>query len=283
MEIVSKCISDINPITITIYRFSIGCITLAVFTFFYNKKILLDCFKYKKSFFYNTLFIGVLNVCISMLALQWAVYYAKASIVAIIISSNPIFVCIFSAYLLKEKFSLKTIIMLIVGSCGLFLVIFEEFLLTTNVENMYYGILFAIIASITYALYTTLSIKEIVKTNTLIINIISFFFGSIVLFLYAMITNINLSIPTDSSTLVYLLYLGIFVSGIAYFLFFTGLKNLHTTKGSSFFLLKPIFSCILVYFIFGEILNLYQYIGMCVVIMCIILIYTDSSSNNRQN
>ena len=52
--------------------------------------------------------IGILNVGISMNALQFAIFRpgASAALAAVIFSSNPIFVALFSAIIEKERISL---------------------------------------------------------------------------------------------------------------------------------------------------------------------------------
>ena len=69
--------------------------------------------------------MGVLNIFISMGSLQFAISMGKASTAAILISSNPIFVLLFSSILLKEKVTFDRIACIIFGIVGISLIIYK--------------------------------------------------------------------------------------------------------------------------------------------------------------
>jgi len=62
------------------------------------------------------------------------------------------------------------------------------------------------------------------------------------------------------------LYLGIFVTGLAYLLFFEALKKIPAATGSMFFFMKPVIASVLAFLLLNEKLSLMQIIGILFVI-----------------
>ena len=275
-ELVGKFIdSAVSPLAITCYRFFIGslllsCIYFRKHIFLLNKTRTIDIAKIS--------LIGIL-IGFSMYLLQLGVYYSQASFSAIIISTNPIFVSILAVFILKEKLSTRTILCLLFGLMGLSLVIFGQTQQFETSENLFLGIIYCILASITFALYTVLSKNEIKKTNNFFFNAISFLSGAVGLFIFGLLTKQDMSIPLQINHLLGLIYLGVFVTGIAYITFFHGLKHIKAAYGSSFFLLKPIFASIMAYFLLKEQLVVIQIIGVGIVIISLLLQHTSTSSS----
>ena len=268
-ELIGKFIdTSITPIAITAYRFFIGSFLISLFLLLNKKKYVP---KVSMKYILVISSIGILNVCISMFTLQLGIYYGQASFSAIIVSSNPIFVSIFAYFILKEKLYFKNVICLICGLLGLILVIFGQFSNVGNSINVFLGILYSVIASITFALYTVLSKQQIKKTNSIYFNTISFFAGASVLLIFGLLTNQDMSFSFDLNVVLGVFYLGIFVTGIAYIAYFEGLKNVNSGIGTSFFLLKPVFASVLAYFLLKETLTFIQIIGVVVVIISVFL------------
>ena len=264
-ELVGKLIdSSVSPIAITCYRFFIGSILLA-FPILKNRQKYRNLLSYEH--FISISVIGILNVCVSMYMLQLGIYYGHAGLAAVIISSNPIFVGIFASFILKERLTFKNIICWAFGLSGLSMVIFGQFSNPGISKNIYLGIIFSILASVTFALYTVLSKKQIRKSDSMFFNSISFMSGSIVLFILGLVSGQNMSLSFHFSDLIGVLYLGIFVTGVAYIAFFEGLKKIYAATGSSFFLLKPVFASILTYIFLKEQLTIIQIAGVVIVIL----------------
>lgn len=264
-EIVGKLFgTQIPPVAITSLRFFIGSLVLAPFALFYWKR---------KPSHIGFSDLGkmaipiVLNVAVSMLFLHLSVIYGKASLAAILISSNPLFVGIFAWLLLKEPVSKLKIAGIFVGLAGMIMVVLGEKTLFSGSKNIYLGIFFGLISSVTFALYTVLSKKHVLKFGSLVFNSISFMIGSLVLLLIGIIGGFQITFQLSTNNILALLYLGIFVSGIGYFLFFEGLQNIPTANGSMFFYLKPFIASTLAFFILQEKIYILQILGVFVVIL----------------
>ncbi len=265
LEVTGKLIgANISPFAITLYRFLIGGIFMLPFALKQQKEE-------KRNLSGREVFKlsvpGFINVSISMLFLQLAVHYGEANISAILISSNSVFVAIFSFLILKERLSIYKIIGLLIGLVGITIIILNHHSSSQTAINAPLGVLFACIASVSFGFYTVISKKYIKEYGNVLTNAISFLGGSLLLAIISLIVGFDISMEMSSKNILFISYLGIFVSGIAYLTYFAGLKRVATVVGSSFFFLKPAIASLLAYFIFKETLTTWQIVGIIIVIL----------------
>ncbi len=280
LEVTGKLIgADISPFAITLYRFLIGGIFMLPFAIRQQKEkkvklVAKEIFKLSVP--------GFINVSISMLFLQLAIYYGEANISAILISSNSVFVAIFSFFMLKEKLSVYKISGLVIGIIGIIIVIINHQVSNREVLNASLGIIFACIASVSFGFYTVISKKYIRDYGNVVTNSISFLGGSLLLAVLSLIMGFDISMDFTGKNILFILYLGIFVSGLAYLSYFAGLKKVATVVGSSFFFLKPAIASILAYLIFHETLTSWQIMGIVIVIIGVNLEVIRDVMNKRK-
>ncbi len=265
LEVTGKLIgADISPFSITLYRFLLGGVILLPFAYKQTKE---KEVKLKGKEVFKLTLPGLINVSISMLFLQLAIYYGQANISAILISSNSVFVALFSYFILKEKLSLYKALGLLIGLLGIIIIIMNHEVSSNEVLNAPLGILFACISSISFGFYTVISKKYIKTYGNVLTNSISFLGGSLLLAIISLIFGFDISFNFTSRNIIFIAYLGIFVSGLAYLSYFAGLKRVSTVVGSSFFFLKPAVASILAYIIFKETLTFWQIMGIIIVIV----------------
>jgi drug/metabolite transporter (DMT)-like permease len=146
LEVVTSTLKGLmNPLQLTFLRFIIGGVVLLPLVIKKREKL-----QAKDLLFF--LGLGILNIFISMGSLQLSINMGKASTAAILISSNPIFVMLFSSLLLKEKVTFDRIACIILGIIGITLIIYKG-----NVGgDTAVSLTLAIIASLTFGLYTVL-------------------------------------------------------------------------------------------------------------------------------
>lgn len=272
-EIISKKI-ELNSIVLTGIRFFLGGLFI-LFLFF--KDIISEFTILKFNQKLQILLTGFLNVCIAMLSLQFAVKLGNATTSAIIISSNPVFVFIIQTFLEKTfnkksdnksknlLFDFIQLILLLIGVFGIFIVIYKK-----DKGDNSISIFLAIIASISFALYTILSKKLLKKVSSVTLNSVSFSFNGLLLIIlsfilykndiFIFISNINFE------KIVLLSTLSFGVTGLAYITYFYALKNLDAIKVSLVFYLKPIVVLLLNSIILFENVGLNKIFGIFIIL-----------------
>lgn len=255
LEVVTSTLKGIiNPLHLTFLRFFIGGVVLLPIVIKKREQV-----QSKDLLFF--LGLGILNIFISMGSLQLAINMGKASTAAILISSNPIFVLFFSSLLLKEKVTFDRIACISLGIVGITLIIYRG-----NVGgDTAASLTLSIIASLTFGLYTVLGKLKSERISSITMICISSIFGSLLYVPILLINGVSLFYIPQGAFLK-ILYLGVFVSGIAYITYMEALKILTASKGAMVFFLKPVIASMLAVAFLGESLSYKTAAGMLLVL-----------------
>ena len=176
IEVGSKALgSGVNPNAIAAWRFLIGGAVILPFAL---RQMVIRKLQPNISSILKIAALGILNVCISMLLLQWSVFWGKASLSAIIVASNPLFVTVFAWLILREKLGLKHFIGLGLGLIGLILIIAGESDLNATSRDLGTGIALALGAAVTFGLYTVLAKRLLSEFGNPVVNSFSFLSGA---------------------------------------------------------------------------------------------------------
>ena len=260
LEPVSKLIAnDISPFAMTFWRFLIGSIMLIPFAIVKIKK---EQIKITGKDVLLMALLGVLVICISMLSLQFAVKLADApSLIAIIFSVNSVLTIIFAVlFISEEKFTKNKIIALVLGIIGV--VVCADFSSDTNLGS----VALALVAAVSFSLYTALSRKYAKKISGLIQSAGGFLIGSIVLFVFLLIGGYDIVPNTDITSLSILLYLGIFVTGIGYVAYFKAMEKGGAIMASMAFFIKPVLTPFVTYFVNGIVPDIKVFVAVAFIV-----------------
>lgn len=278
MEIALKSVSSsFNPIQMTLCRFFIGGIILLPLAIRHLKS---KDLKLTKSDIKHFSFLGFICVVVSMVFYQLAVLNTKASVVAILFSCNPIFVMFLAFFILKEPILKNNVISLVLEVIGIVTII-NPF----NTKLTISGILFTLLAAITFAIYGVFGKKECNKFGGLVVTCFSFILGSIEMLFLVLISKIdfisnilisnNLEIFANIpilegytfTNLIYVIYIFVFVTGIGYALYFKSMEETSANTTSLVFFFKPILSPILAFFILKESIPLNMIFGILFILL----------------
>ena len=244
LEPVSKLIADdVSAYAITFWRFLTGSFILlhpAV------KKIKTEKIKIDAEDIMISAALGVLFICVSMISLQYGVKIAvNPSLTAIVFSANSIFTIIFASFIIKEKLSKYKIIALISGALGVLLC--ADFRMGTGNAL---SVLLSVLAAVSFSLYTVLSKKYMKKTG-IIQTCLVFVLGSLILLAVLTVGKVNIVPVFSMKSVGILLYLGFAVTGIGYACYFKAIEENGTVMGALAFLIKPVLTPFVTYFVNG--------------------------------
>lgn len=278
MEIALKLISGaFNPIQLTFTRFFIGGLFLLPFTIKKLRKNNTSLCKKDILFF---AFLGLLGTVISMVIYQLAVLHTPASVVAILFSSNPIFVTILAFLFLKETIYKHNVLALILEIIGIIIIINP-----LNTELNVLGITLTIISTLTFALYGVSGKKKCAKYGGIVVTCFGFIFGSLETLILIGLTHIesiasffinnnldifaNIPLFTGYSinALPYIAYICIVNTGIGYACYFKSMEETSAKKTSLAFFFKPILAPILSLIILGEDISFNILLGIIFILL----------------
>ena len=159
--------------------------------------------------------LGLVNICFSMIMFQIGVNMANAGLAAIVFSSNPVFVMIFSYFIIHEAFTRKKAITLVLSIVGLIIVANP----VAIIESGNFGLLVSAAAAVSFALYTTLGKLRIAKLGGNVENAFSFLLGCFFLFFILLFHGDPILGGINSSTIWPLIYCSLVVTGFGYLCF----------------------------------------------------------------
>ena len=244
LEPVSKLIADsVNPFAITFWRFFIGSLIILPFAII---KIKRDKISITAMDIVNMALLGILFICISMLSIQVAIKQADSpSLIAIIFSANSVFTICLAVLINKEKITVNKIIALALGVTGV--VLCADFSSGTNLTS----VLLTVFSAVTFSLYTVISQKYTKKFGGLIQSSIVFSLGSIILLICLLFMKVDTSVPVSTSSLLIMLYIALFVTGLGYICYFKAIEKGGAIMASLAFFAKPILTPFVTFFING--------------------------------
>lgn len=203
--------------------------------------------------------LGFAGVTLALGAFNLSLKYVEASRGAVIFSINPIFTALFAAIFSKEKLKKNNVLGIILGFAGVWILNFG--FRTVEFKDMK-GPALMLIAAVGFAYYIVMAKKYVSKYGAFAVTGIIFVSGAL---MYLPLIN-SFEIKNIDSSWVYIAYLSIVATGIAYLCYFYGLQHVSTVAGASLFYLKPIIASLLSVVVLGEILKPDFYAGLALII-----------------
>ena len=120
MEIALKFISgDLNPIQINFSRFLFGGLVLLPFALRKLNHLKAQGVYMEKQDLLYFAFLGFVGMAVSRTLDQLSFFYANASVVAVLVSSNPLVVLVLAYLILKEPIHIRKIVALVLDFVGI--------------------------------------------------------------------------------------------------------------------------------------------------------------------
>ncbi|MED3552588.1 DMT family transporter [Cytobacillus praedii] len=232
----------------------IGCVFLLFIFFMFKKKISWNLVKS------NALFLILSGIALGG---NWVFLYQSYDYTSIANATlgyyfAPVFVMILSPFVLREQLSIKKIVCIGVAVIGMLMILGEG--VSTSDSDDLLGLSFGLIAAAFYAALLLLNkfIKDIGKLELTIIQLGTTTF---LLMPYVFLTSGFGIFEVSSSSIPFILILGIINTGIGFWLFFSGMEGL---KGQSIAMLSyvdPFVAILISAIILQEEMTIIQILG----------------------
>ncbi len=197
--------------------------------------------------------------------------FASPTIAEAMLSTQPILAPIFAFIILREKVTRYNIAGIIISTLGMLLLLLvgaKDFALGNP-----WGVLLAIITvsmSVGYTIilrriptkYSSLSIVFYVQLVALLL-----FYLVWAIFDRQPLLHTIPSLSTDITPLFAVAYLAVFASVTAFILFCYTVRQIGVTRANVFNNVRPVFTALLMFFIFDEHLPIWKWVGMIVIII----------------
>lgn len=275
MEVVLKLPAvsgSFHPMQITVERFFVGGLFLLPLALRTLKKRGITLTRQDFNTFVLT---GFLCVPLAMVCYQLSITHGQANVVAVLFSSNPIFVTLLAYLLLREKIYWYHILALVLEAVGI-LVIIDPFGGSVNPTSA----LLVLLAALFFALYSVLGKRKAMKTGSIVVTCFSFFCGGGELLLLILLGRttvgaslfgaVGLDIFCDVpflqgmslETLPYFLFLAVVNTAGGYVFHMLAVETTSATYGSLAFFFKPILAPLIALAVLHEAITLPMAVGI---------------------
>lgn len=197
--------------------------------------------------------------------------FTSATNASILINTSAIFAAILAHFYLNERINRVRALTISAALFGVFLLITGG-RLESIFTKYFLGDLLCLVAGAIWGAYIVASKKVDVRGNEAPLLATWFLYTSVISSPLALIQGIS---PLKLNAVLAIIYLSLFCSFIAFFLWFKGLKILEATTSSIYFLLEVVISAFLEEIVFGLEFGLIELIGALLTIVGVVL--TDLS------
>lgn len=219
--------------------------------------------------------VGLMGVGISMVCFQYGVDACNAATASVLICLNPLFTMVIAHIFTSEKMDkLKAGAMVI----GLVAIVFMIRPWDIQPGNTVTGMILMLTAAVTFAAYTVMGKRSIARIGTFLQTSISFILGSMMILAVIVITGRPVLEGVSENWLL-VLYVGIMVTGLGYFFYFTAIKLSDATTGSIAFFVKPAIAPVFAVTLLHETLMWNTYVGIALLICASFLTLYDSEKH----
>lgn len=283
----AACWGTLGAITTVLFQQGLAPLTVANFRILLTALILggyLVIFRRKELVLKGSNWIllagaGLISVCLFNLAYINAIDMTTIVTAVILLYTAPVFVTIISRLLFKEPITLQKLLALILTLVGCCLVV--EAYDVTKLKLNATGLLMGLAAGFTYGLYSIFSKKALKDFSPWTTIFYSFVFGTIFISLWGQPWK-HIYVFQQPDTAGLLLLLAILPTVLAYILYTSGLQYVETSKAAIIATIEPVVAVILAAAIFKESLNLWQGLGILLVIVSVVLIQIPLNGANKK-
>ena len=260
-------LEKLDPYSLLVIRFGIGALFLLLLLLIQRTRLLVSI-----KYIPHLIILGILGVFVHQVLQATALLTIHASSAGWLISLSPIFTVILSILLLHEKMSIIKAIGMVIAITGVLLVTTtrsgQTFQFALNI-----GFFLMILSTLNWAVYSVLLKSLNIPYSPLLVTFYSSFLG-LILTTPFIIRNRGweaLSLLTHSEW-AHLLFLGVFVSGIAYWYWGKALEVLEASKVSMFLYLEPVSTLIAAVLLLQEKVLFISAIGGIIIIIGVIVV-----------
>jgi RarD protein len=239
-------LNEIKPVTIIILRLILASILLTIIALSTRKKFSINLKSH--GWIFILALVAVFHLWIQVTGLQ----YTTAANTGWIIGTAPIFMAILGFFFYKEKITPLQFLGILVALAGLLLLIGKGDITNIGlIENK--GDLLVLGSAFTWGVYSMVNKKISLSYSPLMTILYLFLMMAAIIIPFNLNTEtINSVINLSFSSWMWILFLGIFCSGIAYVIWAQALRDMESAKVGAFLYFEPLVTVIAAWFFLQE-------------------------------
>jgi drug/metabolite transporter (DMT)-like permease len=213
-----------------------------------------------------------------ILSTHWVVFFKSIQVSTVAIgllsySSFPLFTVFLELLFFKEKIDKINIVFAFICILGVFLII-PRFDLS---HAVFQGVLWGLLAGLTFAVLTILNRNLSQKHSSLVIAFFQDFFATIFLFPFLLIKKPTLNIHN----LLLLIILGVFCTAGSHTLFIKGMRQIKAQTASIISSLEPVYGIFLAFLLLHEIPALRTVLGGMIILLTTLYVSWRAAARSK--
>jgi drug/metabolite transporter (DMT)-like permease len=266
-------LETLPPMLLAFFRYLFAFATLFTFFMIFEKDKRLN----KQDYKHLVLSSGI-GIFIYFIGEYNALNYISASTASIIVSLLPMFMLVTNFFVFKDKITLFKVIVIVLTLIGVVMVVQADFRAMFNESVIGYSLMVMGVAA--WVIYSLSTVK--MRKNNSNIKVITYQSGfALILFAPFAATNLNVVSQLNFNIWINIIYLGVFASGLAFYLYVYSLKVLGTLPVSIFGNTVPVVTVITGYVLLNETLTTVQLFGG-LIIVATLLTYAYLEGKNKK-
>lgn len=259
----------VHPFQLASVNLVVGFVSLFIFLLISGKLKILRDFTWREIL--HSMLLGIFGFFSYQLCTFSALKRIPASMNAVLVTTNVIFIVLFAALLFKERLTWLKLMGTLVAAAGAVFVVFNEgFILSGSFR--YSGAVFSFGAALSFTVYSLGGKNLLRRKDPAVVVGLALFAGMVVLVVFTAATaGFTAIAAAPGTTWLLMLVLSLGMIGLAYPLWFYCLKKANATEISVFIYLVPVFAGILSFFILDERFAWRFYFGGFLILFGIVL------------
>jgi DME family drug/metabolite transporter len=260
---------DVSPLAIGAFAMGVGGVLLVLNSF---KELSRDIRQLRLSA--KVFLLGGLSVALYPLAFYSAMSLSGVAIGTVVsIASAPFFAAFIERLTSNKLVSLKWMICFVIGSLGIVLLtlgkVHQPSVNNTSFEQNS-GILLGLFAGLTYAIYSW-SARHMINQGIDPKSAMAGMFGFAAILLLPSLAFTGSHLFSSANNTSVAIYMAVVPMFLGYLLFGYGLKQVEASTATLLTLLEPIVATLLAVVILGEIFVFWGWLGMGLILVCLLL------------
>ncbi|WP_342044395.1 DMT family transporter [Bacillus sp. OTU530] len=216
--------------------------------------------------------------------IYFSLHFTTSINAAVVNSITPLFIAIFSIFVLKERLTLVQVIGISLSITGIIFILSKGSLGALQAFSFNIGDLFVLIAVVCWSLYSVVVKKYAMILPAQTTLYVTSFMGAVMLLPFSMLelNRPDVHVIFTPVSIFILFYVGILASIIAFLSWNTGVPRVGAAKSGIFLNLLPVFATIFATVFTNESLLWYQIIGGIIVIFGVLLSSTTAPKTVQQ-
>lgn len=248
------------------YRFLIASMLMLLYCIFAKKRLR---FSFKQHGFMALQ--GSFLFCLNYVLIYYGTAYISSGLVAVVFSTLAIWNIVNGAVFLKKPIQPLVLLGAVIGLTGIALVFGHEFVIAQNSaqpQDIWIGLILVLLSAYSASLGNIISARNqadglpVLQTNAF-----GTFYGSCILFVYALIVGASFNITWTASFTISLLYLSVFGTIVAFGAYLSLIGKIGADKAAYAMVVFPVVALLISTVFEGFIWSPLALLGMALVVM----------------